>query len=75
MVRSYYFSNSNRLLISNNEYCICKIVKVDITRVASKLVKEVAVFESLRSFIPEKIEGVKMVKIQTMACILIAGIN
>lgn len=47
-------SNSNRLLISNNKYCICKIVKVDIAKVMSKLVKEVAAFESLRSFICEK---------------------
>lgn len=58
---SYCFSNSNsdtnRLLISNNEYCICIVVKVDITKVMGKLVKEVAVFESLRSFIREKIKG------------------
>lgn len=69
VVRNYCPSNnnSNRLLISNNKYCIYKIVKVDITKVMSKLVKEVAAFESLRSFICEKNEGEKMVKIQTMA--------
>lgn len=55
VVLSYCLSNSNsyQLLISNNEYCICTIVKVDITKVMSKLVKEVAVFESLRSLICE----------------------
>lgn len=62
MVMSYCLSNSNRLLISNNEHISCTIVKVNITKVIRKSVKHLTMFKSQIFLYVKKIQEKKWLK-------------